>query len=312
MLNIPFNSGSELDMIYFGTAGWAYDDWYGAVYPSKKARNFNQLEFLVKYLDTIEINSTFYFPPTPDKAKRWADTASARKEFVFTVKLWEKFTHKIDALSERDITLFKNSIAPLHESGKLGALLVQFPWSYVYSPENRAHIGRICESFTEYNPCVELRHFSWLTDESMKFFRQKNIGFVNIDMPATDNSLNDTDIVTTRTGYLRFHGRNYKNWFKKDAERHERYDYLYNRDELSELVPIIRNVSVKAQKTFVITNNHFQGSAFKNALELKSAVNREKIVVPRTCLGKFPDLKNIARAIDNSYSPSQGDLFSDI
>jgi uncharacterized protein YecE (DUF72 family) len=298
-------------MIYFGTAGWAYDDWYGAVYPAKKPKDFNQLEFLVRFVDCLEINSTFYFPPSLSSATNWARIASGKKDFLFTVKLWEKFTHKNSA-TEDDAAIFKNSISPLQNAGLIGALLIQFPWSYSYNKDHLSYVESTCLTFADYSPCVELRHKSWLNQSVEESFRTKGVSFVNIDEPVTKESISGTAYSTGKTGYFRFHGRNYEKWFSKNSERHERYDYLYTNSELEEFANGIKTVAAKTDRTFVITNNHFRGSAFKNSLELKNIVTKEKVVLPATCLAKFPDLKKIAQKIDNAYSPAQGDLFGNV
>ena len=49
-------------MIHIGPAGWSYKDWEGTVYPQKPGKNFDPLEYLSRYFNTIEINSSFYRP----------------------------------------------------------------------------------------------------------------------------------------------------------------------------------------------------------------------------------------------------------
>lgn len=294
-------------MTSFGTAGWSYEDWDGTVYPAQKPKKFNSLEFIANYLDAVEINSSFYRPPSPNTVKNWV-RATSKKDFLFTVKLWEQFTHK-EAYSEYDIKTFKKGIEPLLGLGKLGALLVQFPWSFDFSKENLKKLLKISEEFKECNPCVELRNMTWKNDDVIKALNENQIGFVNIDQPRSKNSLLGTDIVTSDTGYLRLHGRNIENWFKRDAGRDAKYDYLYNDAELDELAALAKKISEKSKEMFVITNNHFRGSAFKNALQLKFIMTKKKILIPRSALQKFPDLEKIASKIDDSYSPVQGELW---
>ena len=46
--------------VYIGVAGWSYPDWKGIVYTSSK---IDQLEYISRFVDCLEINSTFYRPP---------------------------------------------------------------------------------------------------------------------------------------------------------------------------------------------------------------------------------------------------------
>jgi uncharacterized protein YecE (DUF72 family) len=78
---------------------------------------------------------------------------------------------------------------------------------------------------------------------------------------------------------VRLHGRNYENWFRDNAESHERYDYLYTKDELEAWLDRIHQVARQAHDTYVITNNHYRGQAPANALMLR-AMNGEEVEIP--------------------------------
>ena len=133
-------------MICFGTAGWSYEDWYGPVYPHG-AKNFNPLKFLINYVDTIEINSTFYFPPSKQTVSNWAQIASSKENFTYSVKLWERFTHKINIQGKEDEKTFKGVLDILKDKNLLNSLLIQFPWSYKNTDENRRYFGALSRIF---------------------------------------------------------------------------------------------------------------------------------------------------------------------
>ena len=121
-----------------GPAGWSYDDWKGIVYPPDMPRGLHSLTFLAQYFDTVEVNASFYRPPNPKHCENWVAKVSDNPRFLFTAKLWERFTHQRDTFpTEAEVQRFVESIMPLHEAGKLGAILVQFPWSFRRTPENR-------------------------------------------------------------------------------------------------------------------------------------------------------------------------------
>jgi uncharacterized protein YecE (DUF72 family) len=108
--------------IHIGPAGWAYKDWNGIVYPQPRPRGFSPLRYLADYFDTIEINSTFYGPPTPQTARRWVEDVSHNPRFLYTAKLWREFTHA-QALTAANERALRPAMETLLASGKLGALL---------------------------------------------------------------------------------------------------------------------------------------------------------------------------------------------
>ena len=78
--------------IRVGPAGWSYADWKGKVYPDPVEPGFDALSYLSRFFTTIEVNSTFYRPSPPRMSEGWARRTP--DGFLFTVKVWEKFTPK--------------------------------------------------------------------------------------------------------------------------------------------------------------------------------------------------------------------------
>ncbi len=276
-----------------GPAGWSYKDWEGIVYPPKPQANFDQLAYLTEFFDTIEINTTFYRPPNSFMARSWVRRVGHNPNFKFSAKLWNKFTHEKEMYSGKDVTEYKTGIEPLASSGKLGALLVQFPWSFKNFEAERSRLERLIESFQDYELVLEVRHESWNRPELFEFLKEKKVGFCNIDQPVMGKSIRPSSVVTSSIGYLRLHGRNYKNWFKKDAGRDARYDYLYSPEEIDSLAKLAADITLNAKDTYVITNNHYQGKGVCNALELKNKLTSEPIRVPETLLTTYPHLQEI-------------------
>ena len=93
---------------------------------------------------------------------------------------------------------------------------------------------------------------------------------------------------TARLGYFRMHGRNYQNWFKEDAGRDARYDYLYTKDEIRELSGQIRKVQQSTEETYAITNNHFRGQALVNALDILEELDVQPPAVPPSLVEAYP------------------------
>lgn len=288
-----------------GVAGWSYPDWEGIVYPPERPPRFDPLVFLATYFDAIEINSTFYRPPHPKAAGSWARRSAANPAFRFTVKLFRAFTHDRTASAE-DERMVKAGLEPLTEHGRLGALLIQFPWSFKNEGQSRGYLMRLLERFQEYPRVVEVRHDSWNRPEFFDELTEQGVGFCNIDQPRIGRSLGPSERSTGPIGYVRLHGRNYKDWFREDAGRDARYDYLYTEEELDSWLDKIDQIADAASETYVITNNHFRGKAAVNALQIKSKITGEKVDAPSSLVTAYPVLERIAAAVS---PPRQDRLF---
>jgi len=280
-------------MIRVGPAGWSYPDWEGIVYPPKKGSRFDPLGYLADLFDTIELNNTFYRPPTPQISKSWARRVESNPRFKFTAKLYRNFTHERQSLTEVDEGIFKSGLEPLVESGRLGALLFQFPYSFHHNEENRAYVQKLADQFKEYPLVLEIRHASWDRAPAYQFLRELGLGFCNIDQPQVSYSIGPTKKVTSKVGYLRLHGRNVKEWFREGAGRDARYDYLYNQFELFEITERIRLIAKETEEAYVITNNHYHGKAVCNALEIKAKLGERDLKIPDVLLQHYPQLQEI-------------------
>ncbi len=291
---------------YIGTAGWSYDDWNGVVYPEAKGRGFHPLRFLADYINIVEVNSTFYRPANPALAVSWLRKVEAYPDFLFSIKLLQLFSHERRDFSQKDVDEFKAGIDLLRVRLRLAALLIQFPWSYIHSAENTAYLLRLFKAFGEYPIALEVRHGSWDVPEFFALLKEYRVAFCNIDQPVFANSIKPSAVSTNPDfAYVRLHGRNYKNWFRADAGRDDRYDYLYAKDELGDWVERIRNLGSKSGKVYVITNNHYRGQAVANALQIRNMITGEKVDIPQLLLEKYPALKEIVRKIRSG----QMDLF---
>jgi uncharacterized protein YecE (DUF72 family) len=226
--------------------------------------------------------------------RSWAARVSAHPTFRLTTKLWQGFTHEVRA-SATDEAAFQRAMAPLQEAGKLGAVLLQFPYRFHATPESRAYVRRLAEAFRDYPLVLEIRHRSWDRPQTYDFLRELGIGFCNIDQPPVSYSIGLTRVVTSVVGYLRLHGRNAAQWFAEDAGRDARYDYLYSEEELDELLKAVEMIARQARDTYLVTNNHFQGQAAINALQLQAKLRREPVAVPPPLLTAYPTLRAIAR-----------------
>jgi uncharacterized protein YecE (DUF72 family) len=264
--------------IRVGPAGWSYTDWENVVYPPHGSK-FDHLAYLSSFFDTIEINSPFYRIPPPTHAKSWVRRVSGNPDFRFTTKVFRGFTHEKAKLEPDDLKAFRNYLDPLMEADRLGAILLQFPWSFKHSPESIDKLAALFKAFDDYPKALEVRHSTFQNDEFYEFLGEHDVSWVNVDQPLFDNSVKPADTVTGPIGYVRFHGRNYEKWFAH-KESWERYNYLYSEKELEPWVERIESMA-KSKDTYVVTNNHFRGQAIVNAGELKESLGLENKLPPQ-------------------------------
>lgn len=277
-------------MIRIGPAGWSYEDWKGTVYPEPRSKKFDELAYLARYFDTIEINSTFYRPAARKTAERWAERVTANSNFRFTHKLWNRFTHeRASRWNAADISEARAAIDTLAESDRLGAVLAQFPWSFQRTAESRGWLNALTQAFAGVPLVVEIRHASWDTPEFYESLAERGVGFVNIDQPAHASGITPTEHATAPVAYIRVHGRNAENWFRRDAGVNERYDYLYSAAELEPWAERARRLAERSENLYVITNNHFEGKAVANATMLASMLSGEPVPAPPATAERYAD-----------------------
>lgn len=299
-----------MSSVLVGPAGWSYKDWEGIVYPPQLKRKQHPVEYLAQFLDVIEINTSFYGHIKPEWGKLWCRKAAAvNPQFMFTAKLNKTFTHSPIAVIQstsaatiqpnaQDEKWAKEGLDSVAEEGRLGALLIQFPISFKNTNENRDYLDSLLARFHEYPRVVEVRHSSWNNEGTLRYFAQKGVAFCNIDQPRLGQAIGPTTHVTAPIGYVRLHGRNYEQWFDHE-QAHERYDYLYKRDELERWKVRIEQVAAKAEKTYVVANNHFEGKAVVNSIQLKHLLG-QPARAPETLVKRYFELREVAEVVPES------------
>ncbi|HUJ12463.1 MAG TPA: DUF72 domain-containing protein, partial [Thermoanaerobaculia bacterium] len=263
--------------IRIGPAGWSYKDWEGVVYPPHGSR-FDELAYLASFFDTIEINSPFYRIPPPTHSRSWVRRVASNPDFKFTTKIYRGFTHEDAERGPDDVKAFRSYLDPLRDSNRLGAVLLQYPWSFKHTAESEQKLKTLFDDFKDYPLALEVRHASFQNDEFLRFLDEHNVAWVNLDQPLFHESVKPADTVTGPLAYVRLHGRNYEKWFAH-GESWERYNYLYTKKELEPWVDHIRSMSQR-KETYVITNNHFRGQAIVNAADLKEALGQPAKLPP--------------------------------
>lgn len=286
-------------MIRVGPAGWSYPDWEGIVYPRHKPRGFHPLPHLARYVDCVELNSSFYRAPDPRHAARWVELVRDRPAFRFLAKLQNVFTH--EPLPARATELralvqaYVEGIEPLRASGRLAGLLVQFPVSFRATEHARTRLEQIAEQFDQAPLVLEVRHRSWFEHEWQATVEALGYSVACIDLPSAADHPPREFAGAGPVGYLRVHGRNRDAWFDPRAGRDQRYDYLYTATEIAQLADIARRLASRTDETYVIANNHFAGKAMANALELLAALGPATPLAPVELVDTYPRLRELTR-----------------
>ena len=295
-------------IIRIGTAGYSYPGpppkgWHGAFYPEGKGKRIDELEYYSQIFNTVEINSSFYGPPSERIAKAWV--RKTPENFVFTLKLWQKFTHptKIgqgaakgqwEPPTQADVDLFKSGLQPLAEAGKLGSLVLQYPASFHWTLANIDRLESTLRCFAEYPKAVELRHRSWSDngEKPKRFLAEHKACWVLIDEPKFASSIRQPFEAVGEMLYFRAHGRNAQAWWTHE-EPWQRYDYLYSREEIQHIGDKLKTATSKpgVQKAFAFFNNHARANAAVNAIMLAQELNVPLRSMPSEAMvAQFPAL----------------------
>ena len=278
--------------IRVGVAGWDYPDWKGLLYPRPRPAGFDPVRFLANYIDLIEINSTFYRPVSPEVADRWAERVQDLPHFRYTAKLWRRFTHeREESWSRTEVKQVKAGFDRLHNANCLDAVLLQFPWSFKNEEKNREWLDDLVETFQKYTLVVEVRHASFNEPEFYEWLSRHAVGFVNVDQPQFSKSIKPSARRTSHSGYVRVHGRNYKDWFRKDAGRDARYDYLYKAKELKPWVERTESLADDSvtDEVDVVFNNHYKAQAVVNAIQFKHLLTDDLQPAPPLLYENYPE-----------------------
>jgi len=299
-------------LIRVGTSGWSYPSgdgtWKGIFYPQPKPKGFNELAFYAEHFDTVEVNSSFYRVPAVKTAEEWAKRTP--KNFEFSLKLFQKFTHPEMFLKatgrdpadidRKDVDEFRAALDPLASAGKLGALLAQFPASFKNEPGSRDYLAWLLHAFEEYDVAVELRHRSFSDDpvETMDLLAEYGAALVQIDEPKFKTSIRQDRRPNVKTFfYLRLHGRNAAQWWTHEKSE-DRYNYLYSEAELEPFVDAAEDASARVKKAYVYANNHFSAKSVANAATIKNKLGQKLGgEYPEAFVQRYPDLEGLVKIL---------------
>ena len=290
--------------ILIGTSSWTDETLVkqGNFYPPEAKSAESRLRFYAEQFPLVEVDSTYYFPPSERNSELWIERTPA--DFTFNIKAYSLLTdHPTrpdslykdlreaippDELAKRNLyrerlpsevveevwQRFHDALMPLHSAGKLGAVLFQFPQWFVISRKSKAYIEECAERLRDFRIAIEFRHESWMREdnreETLAFLSERSLPYVCVDMPqGFDSSLPPVAAATADDlAMVRFHGRNRDVWEQKNISASERFRYFYAQEELGEWVPRIRRLAEQARETHVLMNNCYRDYSVNNARDL--------------------------------------------
>jgi uncharacterized protein YecE (DUF72 family) len=263
----------------FGTASWTDPTLVNSdlFYPPSVRSAEERLRFYAEQFNTVEVDSTYYALPAERNAKLWAERTP--DGFVFNIKPFALMTqhpaeisrlpkHLREMLSaaeqsNRQLTrpskevvdmafqMFWSAMAPLREAGKLGMVAFQFPPYFSPKPANLDYLASLPQRLPGASIAIEFRPPSWVREEPRRteitnFLRSHGLYYTSIDAPE-DNSIVPSFIEATGDQvYVRFHGSNRENRFKRNITAAERFKYLFSERELPSLTKRFGNLEHKA------------------------------------------------------------------
>jgi uncharacterized protein YecE (DUF72 family) len=272
--------------IRIGTCSFADEALVKAWYPKEVKTGEQRLRYYADRFDTVEIDSTFYRMQPPETVAKWAERVP--DGFVFHVKAFGALTRhpvKLEALPEdvqkkaeandrgrveylpRDLRAevfasFREMLEPMREAGKLGGVLLQMPPFFVFRARSLEYLEWTRGRLPDETLLVEFRHRSWMDEEhraeTLAFLEQHAMTNAIVDAPRSEakNLIPTVAALTSPTAYVRMHGRNAKTWNVRGGSAADRFDYVYEEDELREWVDPLRELASEAEEAYVVFNTN--------------------------------------------------------
>jgi uncharacterized protein YecE (DUF72 family) len=254
-----------MTVYHVGAQGFSQGDWVGTFYPPG-TRPSDYLAFYAKAFDSVEMNTTFYATPTPDRVLGWVE--GTPPGFCFAAKMSQVITHDkrlVDA--EQELTYFCASMRAFGD--KLGAIVIQLPPSF--KRESELDLQRFLDLLpSDLRFAVEFRHSSWQEPAVLDLLRIHNVAWCMNDW----RDLASIREATTDFAYLRLNGY------------HDRIDHLTHVQvdrsaELDSWAETLRGLGDQVRHAYVYVNNHYAGHAPATINDLRARLGLPAID-PRT------------------------------
>lgn len=285
--------------IFIGTASWTDKTLVqqGTFYPPGTGSAEARLRFYARNFPIVEVDSTYYYPPTARSVLAWVNRTP--EDFTFHIKAYSLLTghptrpgslpqdlkvepkgrflyasHLSQEVMDEVWRRFASALMPLHSTGKLGVVHFQYPEWFMPGTQSRNYIVECQDRLSNYRIAVEFRNVAWLSQDNRRntldFLAANNIPLTSVDMPQGFRSSMPAVALCTAPdlAYVRFHGRNQDQWDKPHAIATPRFAYRYSRQELQEWVPRIKHLADNADQVHVLMNTCYRDYAVDNARDL--------------------------------------------
>jgi uncharacterized protein YecE (DUF72 family) len=249
-----------------GTSSWTAPSWAGTFYP-EGAQSTEYLTHYARSFSTVEIDATWYRPPSARTVESW--NVRTPPGFIFSAKAPQTITHeKVLEDSERDIDDFLSNMERL--DGKLGPVLLQFPYFRASHFQRVEHFLDRLRPFLDRLPgsdriAVEVRNRGWLGPPLLEALRERNVALALIDhpwMPRAAAYGKIPGIVTADFLYIRWLGD--RHGIEAETTRWDRIIVDRSR-EMQAWVATLRDLTQRVGRTYGYFNNHYAGCAYQSA-----------------------------------------------
>jgi uncharacterized protein YecE (DUF72 family) len=260
--------------VWIGTSGYSYPDWVGDVYPPG-TRSGQMLPYYCRMFPLVELNFTFYRPPTPAMFSRLADNTPDR--FQFIVKLPRSLSHE---QRTDDLPTFRAAVSEPQQRKQLMGLLCQMPQSIHYGTKSLLWLQTLGTELSGFRLAVELRHRSWWREDLPHWMAGEHLDLVSVDVPDVPSLFPRGWVQSGRRAYVRLHSRGAKNWYGGDKKR---YDYHYSDAELNEWIEWMNAAQERTDEVLFLFNNCYRGQAVDNARRLRGLIEertKQPVVAP--------------------------------
>lgn len=257
--------------VHIGCSGWSYDDWRGPFY-ARDEEPAGYLEAYARVFRCVEVDGTFYRPPTAADAERWA--RATPDGFLFAPKVPREITHDAKLrVAARATEAFADALAPLARARKLAPCVLQLPPSFRYGPDADALRAFLAAWPRDVRLVVELRHSSWWREETYEMLRAPGATLCW----SLNEYVRTPPVATSSTVYVRLIGdraleTNDHAW---SAVRREMWPEI---EQLREELARVRGI---ASEAFVMANNHFMGFAPATCQAVARALGEPAFDLPR-------------------------------
>ena len=250
--------------IWLGTSGYSYPDWVGDFYPPGTRPN-RMLAHYSRQFPLVELNFTFYRPPTAAILARLAEQTP--EGFQFVVKLPRSLSHEND---RRDLAGFRQAVDELRDRGRLLGLLCQLPQSNHYGRHQLAWLDLLAGELPGRGLAVEFRHRSWARPDVPEWLGRRGLDVVAVDVPDLPALYPRGLVQSGPRVYVRFHSRHAGNWYLGDKER---YDYDYADEALAEWIVALAAAD-RTERALLLFNNCHRAQAAANARRMRELLGR--------------------------------------